>query len=117
MSPKKKMKKARKYKKGRKALILKTLAIEEPEYKRALKTGDLLCKYCDLVQQRDPTPITKQQQEELMVAALTIFSVFGSVSHNPMEALLFIISKSLKALSEQHRQKETTPPPQAPPMQ
>jgi hypothetical protein len=116
-SPKKKRKQARKYKKKRKALILSTLHMNENEYDEALRTGNMLCKWCDLVQQRPATPITKKEAEELMVAGLTIFSVFGSISHNPMEALLYIISGSLKELSKQQRKGEHVTPKQTPPDQ
>ena len=109
MSPDKKKKATKAYKKDRKTIIMKTLNLNEDEYKQVMATGALLCRYTDLVQngarKREVTP---QNDEVFIGSLLSIFSIYGSMSLNPMEAVLYALSKSLLALPSKKEENDNT---------
>lgn len=107
MSPKKKKKIVKRYKKERKNLILTTLKINEKEYKQIMKAGDLLCRYTDLVQGgEERVDITEKDANAYIGTFLSLFAVYGSLSLNPMESVLYALSKSLQDMSAPKKDKE-----------
>ena len=83
-------------------MTMDILGMSEDHYKMALSLGHDISRYADLVQGGEvDEEITKKDHAVYAAAILSIFSIYGRHSINPMPRILHTLALALSEMKEE----------------